>query len=110
MNVQKADNTTVLSLLPNLYIFLLSFHHFLVLSLRDRKKLTMAEGTRMSRMGTTTKENADAIHELKVGQIELQGQIAALTDMVNELLTNGETNARVTLEREGSRQEEHFEN
>jgi len=64
----------------------------------------------MSRMETTTKENADAIHELKVGQIELQGQIAALTDMVNELLTNGETNARVTLEREGSRQEEHFEN
>jgi len=30
--------------------------------------------------------------------------------MVNELLTNGETNARVTLKREGSRQEEHSEN
>jgi len=35
--------------------------------LRGRKKLTMAEGTRMSRMETITKGNADTIHELKEG-------------------------------------------
>jgi len=84
MNIQKADNTTMLHLPPNLSIFII-----LVLSLRGHKKLTMAKGTCMSRMKTTTKGNTDVIHELKVGQIKLQGQIAALMDMVKELLTNG---------------------
>jgi len=60
----------------------------------------MAEGTRMSRMETTTKENANAINEFKGVHIELRGQIAALTDMVRELLAN----------RESSNQEGHYHN